>query len=151
MTGIEHSFEIPQDAEITTLVISDILRAYGEFDNSYHLGARTKPSPLADEFDYTRFKSLLQGQRLESLSAKALLATEQHIPGLGNGVLQDILWTAQIHPKRKVSTLSKEQLHTLFDSVKSVLREMVDKGGRDTERDLFGNPGGYETVLSKKP
>jgi formamidopyrimidine-DNA glycosylase len=26
---------------------------------------------------------------------------------------------------------------------------MAAKGGRDTEMDLFGRPGGYKTVLSK--
>jgi formamidopyrimidine-DNA glycosylase len=26
---------------------------------------------------------------------------------------------------------------------------MTDQGGRDTERDLFGCPGGYKTILSK--
>lgn len=122
----------------------------GAFDNPYYLGAKQKPSPLSDEFDFARFESLLEGQKLDSLSAKAFMATEQRIPGLGNGVLQDILWTAKIHPKRKMSTVSGDELHLLFDSMKSVLRQMIDQGGRDTERDLFGLPGGYETILSKK-
>jgi formamidopyrimidine-DNA glycosylase len=26
---------------------------------------------------------------------------------------------------------------------------MADQGGRDTEMDLFGCPGGYKTILSK--
>jgi formamidopyrimidine-DNA glycosylase len=43
------------------------------------------------------------------LSAKAFLATEQRIPGLGNGVLQDILFTAGIHPKRKMAAISEEE------------------------------------------
>ena len=75
---------------------------------------------------------------MQKLSAKAFLATEQRIPGLGNGVLQDILWYANIHPKRKISTLSAEQKHKLFRSVKTILAEMTELGGRDTERDLFG-------------
>ena len=121
----------------------------GQLDNPYYLGAKRKPSPVMDEFDCLHFKSLLENEKLDSLSAKAFLATEQRIPGLGNGVLQDILWTARIHPKRKVSTLSEDELHSLFSSVKSVLKEMVAQGGRDTERDLFGNPGGYKTILSR--
>lgn len=120
-----------------------------QFENPYYLGAKRKPSPLTDEFDYAHYESLLEGQKLGSLSVKAFLATEQRIPGLGNGVLQDILWTARIHPKRKVSTLSDGELHTLFDSMKSVLNKMVAQGGRDTERDLFGIPGGYKTILSR--
>jgi formamidopyrimidine-DNA glycosylase len=121
----------------------------GQFDNPYYLIAQGKPSPLTDEFDYSYFESLLDGPKVQSLSAKAFLATEQRIPGLGNGVLQDILWTARIHPKRKVATLSDEELHVLFNSVKSVLEQMAEGGGRDTERNLYGCPGGYKTILSK--
>jgi len=121
----------------------------GQFDNPYYLIAKQKPSPLTDKFDYSHFETLLEGEKLESLSAKAFLATEQRIPGLGNGVLQDILWVARIHPKRKMATLSDQELRGLFRSVKSVLHEMAERGGRDTERDLYGCPGGYKTVLSK--
>ena len=121
----------------------------GQFDNPYYLIAKQKPSPLTDKFDYSHFETLLEGEKLESLSAKAFLATEQRIPGLGNGVLQDILWVARIHPKRKVATLSDQELRGLFRSVKSVLHEMAERGGRDTERDLYGCPGGYKTALSK--
>jgi formamidopyrimidine-DNA glycosylase len=34
--------------------------------------------------------------------------------------------------------------------VKSVLAAMASQGGRDTEKDLFSQPGGYHTVLSSK-
>jgi len=27
---------------------------------------------------------------------------------------------------------------------------MVQRGGRDTEKDIFGSPGGYKTILSAK-
>ncbi len=107
------------------------------------------PSPLSDAFDEQYFASLLT-DAAKGLSAKAFLATEQRIPGLGNGVLQDILWTAKIHPKRKMNTLSDDAFHTVYRAVKDVLAEMTSCGGRDTEKDLFGNPGGYQQVLSKK-
>jgi formamidopyrimidine-DNA glycosylase len=86
----------------------------------------------------------------EKKSAKAFLATEQRIPGLGNGVLQDILFNAGVSPKTKVGLLLEQELRSLFDSVKTTLQQMVDQGGRDTETDLFGNPGGYHTLMSKK-
>ena len=59
-----------------------------------------------------------------------LLATEQRMPGLGNGVLQDILYRARTNPRSKVETLTAQQRKGLFDSVKRTLREMADKGGR---------------------
>lgn len=86
---------------------------------------------------------------MQKLSAKAFLATEQRIPGLGNGVLQDILYNAGIHPKRKIMKLSDKEIQALFHSVKNTLKEMAQKGGRDTEKDLFGRPGGYATKMSK--
>lgn len=122
----------------------------GEFDNKYYLIAKQKPSPLSKEFDFEYYSKIVTDEALQKKSAKALLATEQRIPGLGNGVLQDILFNAKIHPKRKVSTLSQEEIEALFYSTKSTLHEMTIKGGRDTEKDLFGCCGGYTTKLSKK-
>lgn len=113
----------------------------------YRLG-RERPSPLAAAFNRTYFDSLL-AENQSKLSAKAFLATEQRIPGLGNGVLQDILWTAQIHPKRSMDSLKEKEREQMFGAVRSVLHEMADRGGRDTERDLFGCAGGYKTILSK--
>jgi formamidopyrimidine-DNA glycosylase len=110
--------------------------------------ARSRPSPLTEGFDSAYFQTLFNADT-PKLSAKAFLATEQRIPGLGNGVLQDILWTARIHPRRKMTELSKTEIEKMFQSVKQVLAQMTAQGGRDTERDLFGQPGGYKTVLSK--
>jgi formamidopyrimidine-DNA glycosylase len=121
----------------------------GEFDNKYFIGAKTKPSPLSDQFDYEYFKSL-RSDSTSKLSAKAFLATEQRIPGLGNGVLQDILFVSGVHPKRKMSNISEDEYRKIYETVKTVLKQMTEQGGRDTEKDLFGNPGGYITFLSKK-
>jgi formamidopyrimidine-DNA glycosylase len=121
----------------------------GEYKNSYYEAARSKPSPLSDEFDRTYFAQLISPPEVQKLSVKAFLATEQRIPGLGNGVLQDILYNARIHPKRKVETLIDSERETLYDSVKSSIKEMAERGGRDTEKDLFGAPGGYTTKLSQ--
>lgn len=121
----------------------------GEFQNKYYDVARSKPSPLTDKFDWTYFSKLINSAEVQNLSAKAFLATEQRIPGLGNGVLQDILYNAKIHPKQKVENLTNDERKTLFHSVKSTLKEMTGKGGRDITSDLFGKPGGYKTRLSQ--
>jgi len=113
----------------------------------YYAAARGKPSPLSAAFDAAYFAALLTDGKL---SAKAFLATEQRIPGLGNGVLQDILWQAKIHPKRKMGTLTGAEFETLYFIVRRVLAEMTERGGRDTEKDLFGKPGGYAAIMSKK-
>lgn len=127
------------------------LACFGENEKSSipdYLISREKPSPLSNEFDRHYFDSLFD-ESTGKLSAKAFLATEQRIPGLGNGVLQDILWAAKIHPKRKMAALSSKEISQMYRAVKSVLGKMTRQGGRDTELDLFGCPGGYRTTLSK--
>ena len=115
----------------------------------YNESARSKPNPLSGDFDQKYFNSLFKEQD-GKLSAKAFLATKQRIPGLGNGVLQDILFNARIHPRRKMNTLSENEWASLYNSVKNTLLEMAINGGRDTEKDLFGCSGGYMTILSNK-
>lgn len=121
----------------------------GDFKNQYFLQAKEKPSPLSDKFDRAYFDNIISVSENEGLRAKALLATEQRIPGLGNGVLQDILYNAGIHPKKKVKTFTEKDKGALYNSLKATLAEMNFQGGRDTERDLFGCFGGYKTKLSK--
>lgn len=120
----------------------------GEFDNPYYHVAAEKPSPLSAAFNREYFNIIVNAPGAEKLSAKALLATEQRIPGLGNGVLQDILYNAGIHLKKK--QLSEADKEKLYLSIRSTLAEMAVQGGRDTENDLFGCPGGYKTKVSKK-
>ena len=118
------------------------------FDNSYYKGSFQKLSPLDDRFDIDYFQSLIKATG-KNLSVKALLATEQRIPGLGNGVLQDILYNARINPKSKIARLSDQAIEGLFLSIKSTLSEMISHGGRNTEKDILGRSGGYRCKLSK--
>lgn len=121
----------------------------GQFDNLYYLNAKEKKSPISDDFSREYFNSIISKPGVDKVSAKALLATEQRIPGLGNGTLQDILFNAKVHPKKKVNSFSEQDKEALYFSIKSTLKEMTLQGGRDTERDLFGNYGSYKTKLSK--
>lgn len=121
----------------------------GEFQNIYYDIAKSKPSPISIKFNFEYFNNIISSPGNEKLSAKAFIATEQRIPGIGNGSLQDILFNAGIHPKKKVKVFTESENEKLFNSIKTTLTEMVNKGGRDTERDLYGSVGSYKTVLSK--
>jgi formamidopyrimidine-DNA glycosylase len=121
----------------------------GTYDNPYYKVAGEKPSPLTAEFDRVYFDHLFGLPDVPKLSLKAFLATEQRVPGLGNGVLQDILFVSGLQPRKKTGTLSDKQKEDLYQSIKSTLHKMAEEGGRDTEKDLFGNPGQYSTLMSK--
>ena len=120
-----------------------------EIDNKYYWIAKEKPSPLSKEFDMEYFFSLLEANKEKNLSLKAFLATEQRIPGLGNGVLQDILYNARLHPRQKIDLLSEVQISSLLKSIQTTLEDMTIHHGRDTEKDLFGINGKYITKVSK--
>ncbi|MDR2956059.1 MAG: endonuclease VIII [Prevotella sp.] len=134
---------------VFTVAMYGAIYAYkGEMDNFYHRNSLNSISPLSEVFDRQYFEGIFKSVK-KDMSVKALLATEQRIPGLGNGVLQDILFNAAIHPKRKISTLSDLEKDDLFHSLKVTLQSMTDKGGRDTEKDFYGNFGKYKTILSR--
>lgn len=104
---------------------------------------------LDKDFSLEYFKSLINYSTMK-LSLKAFLATEQRILGIGNGAVQDILFNAKMNPKRKLNTLSEEQVEFLYHSVVNTLQEMTDKDGRNTEKNIYGEDGKYDTKMSNK-
>ena len=84
------AFEDDTYLVFTVAMYGAIYAFKGEFDNIYYRGGIEKVSPMEDRFDFPFFESMIAGIG-KDISVKALLATEQRIAGLGNGVLQDIL------------------------------------------------------------
>ena len=85
-----------------------------------------------------------------SLSLKAFFGDRKVFVGLGNGAHRRTQsFEARLRPRHKISELSEEDIKNIFNSVKSVLLDMTEHGGRDTEKDIFGSPGRYKTKLSK--
>ena len=102
---------------------------------------------LDKRFTYNYFSGLIDDKTIK-LSAKAFLATEQRILGIGNGTVQDILFNAKISPKTKIKELSELQIKSLYQSIVDTINEMIDKNGRDTEKDIYGKSGNYKTIMS---
>lgn len=115
----------------------------------YYKKALDAIHPLDDRFTYDHF---IQVTGLDGTkgSVKSALSTEQHIPGLGYGTLQDILFYAKLSPKRKVSTLKDEDRHLLYDAVRFKIDEMITFGGRDLQTNMFGEKGGYEVLMKNE-
>jgi len=125
-----------------------LISGEGWFEGYFH-SSKTKISPVSDENTEEYFFGLMNSVK-QNYSIKAFLATEQRYPGLGNGVLQDILFNAKVHPRRKLETLTQNEKEAVYHSVRQTLLEMITGGGRDTEKDIFGCPGGYKTKFSAK-
>jgi len=120
-----------------------------ELERKYIKGMR--PTPVDKEFTFRYFSGLVD-ELLggEKRSVKGLLTQNQLIAGLGNSVAQDIMFRARLHPRRSIAELSPAQRRTLHDAITKTVREVVARGGRSDELDLFGKPGGYERIMSSK-
>jgi len=127
---------------------------YGTSENlakklPYYRVAIEAIDPLSAAFTYDQFVKVTKLDQ-QSGSIKQALATDQHIPGLGSGVLQDILFNARIAPKRKVATLTEQDKQKLYQAVIETLKAMVSSNGRDSYNLLDGTPGGYHTQMTSR-
>jgi formamidopyrimidine-DNA glycosylase len=119
-----------------------------ERSRKYVKGMRPTPVEPGFTFDYFRklIDSLLTGKKR---STKGLLTQDQIIPGLGNAITQDILFRARLHPRHSLSELKARQKSALYDAIMKTVREVIEKGGRYDEYDLYGNRGRYIRIMDK--
>ncbi len=108
-------------------------------------------TPLDDAFTLEYFKNLFaEIPADDSRSIKYFLVSKPKLWGIGNGCLQDILWRARIHPRRRALDISAPEQQALYQAIRSTLQQMTELGGRDTEYDLYNRPGGYPKVLDSR-
>jgi len=109
------------------------------------------PSPLDGVFTLERFDEILdQSGDWSRKPIKAFLVHEGNVAGIGNGMLQDILFRARLSPKRKVPDLDVGDRERLHAAIVETMSEGVRLGGRDTERDFLGVPGGYVALMDRR-
>lgn len=101
------------------------------------------------DFTYEYFKTLMNAAKGKTLSVKQLLATKNRIPGIDNNLLQDILWEAGINPKSKIGTLNEDEIYRIFTAIKTVPSAIIAVGGKDIDKDVYGNYGGFHSRVSR--
>jgi len=110
-----------------------------------------KPSPLSEAFTPDYFLGLFEALKPEEKSSvKFFMISKPGVLGVGNGCLQDILWYAKIHPRRRAVSLSLPERQALYTATRDTLQKMVAGGGRDGDYDLYDHPGSYRRILHSK-
>ena len=71
-----------------------------------------------------QFRALLKPFRGE---VKGVLTRNDAIAGIGNAYADEILWAAKLHPYRKRTSLSDEEIARLYEAIQSTLREAIAK------------------------
>jgi formamidopyrimidine-DNA glycosylase len=113
---------------------------------------RTSISPLDPAFSLDRFLEMTDAYESEhNKSAKAFMVNDPRpVDGIGNGYLQDILFRAGIHPKRKVRDISPDERVSLYHAIVDVMHVAIQMGGNQDERSLFDEPGHYTRILDRR-
>jgi len=108
--------------------------------------AEIGPEPLESNFNAEALVHLLEKRRGK---IKPVLMDQRVIAGLGNIYSQEILFRAGIHPERDASTLSKEEIKTIYENLTTVLGEAITLKGTSTDAyvDLNGRKGNFEVRL----
>lgn len=101
---------------------------------------RLGPEPLADDFTPDALHHMLE--RKHGWIKKYLL-DQSFIAGIGNVYVQDMLWYARLHPKRRADSLTQKEVEGLHRAIQDVLNAGIRYGGGLGEQDIWGNNGRY--------
>ncbi|MCX6813701.1 MAG: DNA-formamidopyrimidine glycosylase, partial [Candidatus Azambacteria bacterium] len=80
---------------------------------------------------------------------KKILMDQNVVSGIGNIYSDEILFTAKIHPLRKVEKLGDKELKAVFEAAKKILKKAIKLHGTSTSdyRDTAGRAGHYTEAL----
>lgn len=95
------------------------------------------------EVDLDRFVALFRGRKTPIKSA---LLNQKLLRGVGNIYADESLFRAGIRPRRRATTITRQQLGKLFIAVKEVLKEAIALGGSSVSDyvDADGEPGFFQ-------
>lgn len=107
------------------------------------------PEPFGEEFrengaEYLRGK--LSSRRAQ---IKPLLLDQKVVAGIGNIYVDEILYDARLHPRRKANTFSGEEWGRLHAAILKNLAAGVEHRGTTVRlyKDLLGGPGSHQDYL----
>ena len=84
------------------------------------------PEPLDPAFTLRDFRRLLRRRKGR---LKPLLLDQSFLAGVGNIYADEALWTARLHPLRTAGTLHPADERRLYEAVRTILSEAIERRG----------------------
>lgn len=99
------------------------------------------PEPLERGFTVAGFAGRIMGCNRQ---IKPLLLDQSFVAGIGNIYADEALWTARIHPCRRSSDLTRDEIKALYVAIRSVLGQGIRNRGTSLGhgKPNFKAPGG---------
>jgi formamidopyrimidine-DNA glycosylase len=101
----------------------------GEGDEGELFGGHG-PEPLDDAFSVRLFRERLRRRRGR---LKSTLLDQSFISGVGNIYADESLWRARLHPLRSAGSLNTDQQRRLYEAVRGVMNEAIERRGSSVD------------------
>ena len=104
------------------------------------------PEPFSEEFTTGYLNGKIGSRRAQ---IKPLLLDQKVVAGIGNIYVDEILFDARLHPRRKANTLSDEEWTALHRAIRKNLAAGVEHRGTTVRlyRDVLDQPGEHQNHL----
>jgi formamidopyrimidine-DNA glycosylase len=104
------------------------------------------PEPLEDGFEAEYLPRTIGSRRAQ---IKPLLLDQKVVSGIGNIYVDEILYDARLHPRRKANTLSGGEWEALYAAIRSNLAAGVEHRGTTVRlyRDVLDRAGEHQNYL----
>ena len=114
-------------------------------EERHPLISRLGPDPFSEDFTVQYLACAFS----RKTSVKALLLDQSIVAGLGNIYVDEILFSARVHPTRKASTLSRDEIQNIHAATRDILRRAIELRGTtfDSYHDAFGETGKFQHQL----
>jgi formamidopyrimidine-DNA glycosylase len=102
--------------------------------------------PEALEISLEDFRRRLRPYRDE---IKGILTRGEFVAGIGNAYADEILWEARLHPYRKLTQLTPEEIERLYQAMRSTLLESIEKVRLEMQEHIELKPRDFMAVHMK--
>ncbi len=97
------------------------------------------PEPLDDAFTVRAFRERLRRRRGR---LKTTLLDQSFIAGVGNIYADESLWRSRLHPLRSADSLNTDQERRLYQAIRSVMGEAIERRGSSVDEYTAPEGGG---------
>jgi formamidopyrimidine-DNA glycosylase len=150
--NVKHNHLVFTFIDGTKLIFNDV-RKFGKIYLVSNLNkikgmAKLGLDPLDDCFKEEIFVQILNKKKKSKI--KSFLMNQEFIAGLGNIYVNEVLYRANIHPLRKISSLHKEEIGNLYQQIKLVLNKAIQSGGSTVADEAYLNTDGEKGKFAEK-
>jgi formamidopyrimidine-DNA glycosylase len=104
------------------------------------------PEPFGEEFSAEYLRRAIGFRKAQ---IKSLLLDQKVVSGIGNIYVDEILYDARVHPRRKANTLTAEEWRALYGAIRENLAAGIEHRGTTVRlyKDVLDRPGSHQDYL----